>query len=199
MFARPWVVGRTLQSEVQRHFHAVVTGCGDEIVEILDGAQLRVYRVVSTLVAANRPGRADILGCGGHAVVAALAVHLADRMDGRKVDHVEAHFGDARQRLGGRRKGAVHGVARGVPATGGPGKDLVPRAEPSQRPVHPDPVLLAAGDQFAQRIGLQELGHLRRQRGAGAGERVTGLAQPARRLDQGIAVLPGHARRGALQ
>ena len=39
-----------------------------------------------------------------------------------------------------------------VPAAGGPREELVPRAEPGQRAIDPHAVLLAAGDQFAQRI-----------------------------------------------
>ena len=105
------MVGRALQRQVQRHLHALVAGGGDEVVEVVDRAQLRVHGVVAALVAADRPRRADVLGRGGDRVVAALAVHLADRMDRRQVHHVEAHLGDARQRLrrGGER--AVHRLA----------------------------------------------------------------------------------------
>ena len=79
-------------------------------------------------------------------------MHLADRVDRRQVHHVETHLGDPRQRLGRGRERAVNRVAVVVPATGGPGEELVPRAEPGQRPVHPDAVLLTARDHFAQRI-----------------------------------------------
>ena len=54
--------------------------------------------------------------------------------------------------LGRGREGAVHRLAVGVPSAGRARKHLVPRAEAGQRPIHPYPELLAAGDQFAQRI-----------------------------------------------
>jgi len=126
-------------------------------------------------------------------------MHLADRVDRRQVDDVEAHLGDAGQVLGGGCEGAVHRVALGVPATGRSRKHLVPRAEASQRPVHPDAVLLTARDQFAQRILLEHVDHFVCQSGARTGERVAGCPQPGRGVDQGIAVLTGCTRRSALQ
>ena len=47
--------------------------------------------VVAALVAADRPRRPTSPGAAVTRVVAALAVHLADRMDRRQVHHVEAH------------------------------------------------------------------------------------------------------------
>ena len=79
-----------------------------------------------------------------------------------------------------------------VPPAGGPRKHLVPGAETGQPAIHPDAVLLAAGDQFAQRILIQQLGHLGRQRRTRPGERVAGLAQRRGGLDQRVA-----QRRGA--
>ncbi len=140
-----------LQRQVQGHLHAQIVRGGDEVVEVVDGAQLGMNGVVAALVAADRPRRPHVAGSGGGGVVAALAVYLADRVDRRQVHHVEPHLGDARQRLGGGGERAVHRVAVGVPAAGRARKHLVPGAEAGQRPIHPDPELLAPGDQFAQR------------------------------------------------
>ena len=45
----------------------------------------------------DRVGAARIVGARGQAVVAALAVLAADRVDGREVEHVEAHVADIGQ------------------------------------------------------------------------------------------------------
>ena len=193
------MVGGALQRQIERHLHAFVPGGRDEVVEILDGAQLRMDRVMAALVAADRPWRTDVIGRCGDAVVAALAVHLADRVDRRQVDHVEAHPRDARQVLGGGGERAVDGIALGVPTAGRSRKHFVPRTEPGQRPIHPHAVLLTARDQFAQRILREHLGNLWRKSGARAGERIPGGTKPRRRVDQGKAVLAWCARRGPLQ
>ena len=121
-------------------------------------------RVVPASGGTDRPRRADVLGPGGQGVVGALAVHLADRVDGRHVDHVEAHVRDARQRGGRRREGAVHRPALGVAPTGRAGEQLVPGADQRPLAVHPHPVGLPARHQVANRVGRQELGHLLGQR-----------------------------------
>ena len=177
--AGPRMVRRALQRQVQRHLHARLSRRGDEVVEVVDRAQLGMDGVVAALVAADRPRRSDVAGRGGRGVVAALAVHLADRVDRRQVHHVEPHLGDARQRRRGGGEGAVHRVAVGVPAAGRTRKHLVPGAEAGQRPVHPDAVLLAAGDQFAQRILRQQFVDLGRQRQRRAGHRVAGVRSAA--------------------
>jgi hypothetical protein len=94
------------------------------------------------------------------------------------------------------RGNALLAVAK-VPCTGW--EQLVPGAEPRQRPVDPHAVLLAAGDQLTKRILGQQCGHVRRERGARPGERVTGLTQLLRRLDEGIAVLARDAGGGPLE
>ncbi len=76
----------------------------------------RVDRVVAALGRADRPRRADVVRLGDQRVVAALAVDLADRVDRRQVDDVEAHRGDGRQPLGRGRERAVHRWADRVPA-----------------------------------------------------------------------------------
>ncbi|CAG7261672.1 hypothetical protein PICSAR26_03906 [Mycobacterium avium subsp. paratuberculosis] len=199
VLARPRMIRRALQRQVERHLHAQFAGPGDERVEILDGAQIRVDGVVAALVAADRPRRAHIRRAGGGRVVAPLAMYLPDGMDRRQVDDVEAHRRDARQRRGRRREGAVHGVAVVVPAAGRAGEHLIPGAEAGQRPIHPDPVLLAAGQQIAQRILRQDLLDFRRQRQRRPGDRVPGGAQRGRGGQQRFAPGARHTRGGALE
>ncbi len=101
VLAHPRVVGRALQGEVERDLHAELACAGDEGVEVLQGAEVRVDRVVAALGGADRPGDAGIAGAGDEGVVGALAEGAADRVDRRQVDDVEAHLGDRRQPLGG--------------------------------------------------------------------------------------------------
>ena len=113
-------------------------------------------------------------------------MHLADRVDRRQVDHVEAH-----RAMRGSALAAVANVpCTGLPflstAAGGPREHLVPGAEAGLRPIHPDAVLLAAGDLVAQRILRKQLADLLGQRRARAGERVARLAKQLRGFDQRI-------------
>src|ERR1700752_4616417 len=54
-------------------------------------------RVVAALVRADGVGAARIVRAGPERVVAPLSIRLADRVNGRKVDDVEAHVADGRQ------------------------------------------------------------------------------------------------------
>ncbi len=94
---RPRVVRCALQGEVESDLHTQCPGLGDELVEVLDRAQRRVDGIVATALAADRPGRAGIVGTRDEGVVRALAVDLPDGMDRWQVDHVEAHRGDGGQ------------------------------------------------------------------------------------------------------
>ncbi len=67
------------------------------MAKLFERAQLRQDVLVSALGRADCPRAADILGSGGQCIVGALAVDASDRMDGRKVQHVEPHAGQVRQ------------------------------------------------------------------------------------------------------
>src|SRR5690606_14853290 len=93
---------------------------------VLDRAEVRMDRCVSALAGPDRPGAAGIARCDVQYVARALAVGRSYRVDGRQVQHIEAHRRDPWQlprRLLERR--AARGVGRG-----GTGEHLVPRAEP---------------------------------------------------------------------
>src|SRR5207237_2103811 len=84
MLAQPWMVGRALDREIERDLETVGGGRRLQTREILERAKLGVDRVVAALLGADRIGTARIVGPGHEAVVAALAIGPADRMDGRK-------------------------------------------------------------------------------------------------------------------
>ena len=101
----PGMVGRGLQRQVDRHFHAEFPGAGDERVEVGERAEVRVDGVVPAFRRADRPRRARVAGARLKGVVPPLAEGRADGVDRRQVDDVEAHLRD-------RLKTARRGVQR---------------------------------------------------------------------------------------
>jgi hypothetical protein len=77
--------------EIEGHLQAQRLRLGDETVERLEVAQVRMDRVVTSLGTADGVDRAGIVGTRVEGVVATLAERLPDRMDRRHVDDVEAH------------------------------------------------------------------------------------------------------------
>ena len=194
----PRVIRRALQRQIERYLQTEISRGGDELVEVGDRAQLRMHRVVAAFVAADRPRRADVTGRGRGGVVAALSVHLADRVDRRQVDHVEAHLRDARQ--------AAAAVAK-VPCTG--------LTLASQPPVergnssYQDPKLASGRSTqtpyCSPRVTSSRSGYCVRSSsisgvnaGRGAGNRIAGSSQRFRGLQQRLAPGAGNPGRGPL-
>ncbi len=119
MLRQPGVVGRGLDREVERDLEPGLPRRGDERVEVLQRPELGMDRVVAALLAADRPRAAGIALRRGQRVVPALAVRLADRVDRRQVDDVEAELGQLRQHL-------LHALEAAPAAR----EELVPGAEP---------------------------------------------------------------------
>src|SRR6202030_204844 len=86
-----------LDGEVERDLDAVCARRAAQPAEIVDAAERRMDGVVAALAAADRVRAAEIVRRGAQAVVAALAVGRADRMNRREIDDVEAHVADRRQ------------------------------------------------------------------------------------------------------
>lgn len=156
VLTHPGVVRRALQRQVQRDLDAVVARLGDEVVEVLDAAEVGMDRVMTALVRADRPhgsgaGGRGVGGSRGRGVVGALAMGEPDRVDRRQVDDVEPHVGDGWQPLGG---GAER--ARTLPAVGavedrpfGAGEELVPRSDQGAPAVHREGEPAGACDEVA--------------------------------------------------
>ena len=83
----------------QRQLHALRAGGLDQPAEVLVRAQGRQDVLVAALFRADGPGAADVAGLGHERIVAALALQPADGVDGREIQHVEAHLRDARQHI----------------------------------------------------------------------------------------------------
>ncbi len=166
----PRVVRGGLQGKVQGHFQPQFPGPRHEGVEVLEGAQVRVDGVVAALLGPDGPGRAGIVRPGEQGVVRALAVLDADRVDRRHVDDVEAHGRDGVEALGGGAEGAGGPLAGVVVADGafGPGEELVPGAPAGELALHQQRVLLGDGDQFADRLAVDDGGDLGAESGGEA-------------------------------
>src|SRR5258708_4326291 len=82
MFARVWVVGRALEGYVERDVDALLRCDLDEPAELVEGAELRVDRLMPTLLRAYGPRTARLAGLR-RLVVGSLALGLADGMDRR--------------------------------------------------------------------------------------------------------------------
>ncbi|MNY21662.1 hypothetical protein D3C86_1552240 [compost metagenome] len=119
---QPGVVGRALDGEVQRDLHSLPARGVHQPQEILQRSQLGFDGIVPAAVRSDGVGAADIIGFGAQAVVAALAVALADGMDGRQVEHVEPHVAHVRQPGDDIVEGAVPAGLRGL----GPREQFVP-------------------------------------------------------------------------
>ena len=83
-----------------------------QALEILERAQLRQDVLVAAFRGADGPGTADIARARTQRIVGALAVDAADRMDGRQVQHIEAHVGEVGQARLDVAEGAVRPALR---------------------------------------------------------------------------------------
>ena len=192
MLAHVGMVRRAIQGEVQRHLKAQRPGFPEEKLEVVHRAEGGLDRAVAAGRAADGPRRPDVAGLADGGVVLALAVGDADRVDGRQVDHVEAH---------------AHGVFQRRPtvAEGGVGdpvgdriarEELVPRREARLLPLDDHGVRhRMEREQGAVRPVGQHGGHLRRldqfqrlPRGQ-TRQQLAQLDQVAR--DLGLALQPG--------
>ena len=184
---RPWVVRCALEGQIEGDLEAERLGVGEEVLEVLHRAQLRVRgRVVL-----DGPRGTHVARLCSHRIVAALAVHLADGMNGREVDGVKTHLRHAGQRALRGLKGAVDGVAICVPTAGGAGEELVPGAVAGLGTLDVDFVNLAFGDELAQRVVLENFGDLGGEGGGdalgegGIGSKCLGRSEERARLVRG--------------
>ena len=92
MLAQPGMIGRALHGEIERDLHARARRRLRPARE--NPRACRARGCIASWPPSRRAdgiGAAGIAGSGRQRVVAALAVGLADRMDRRQIEHVEAH------------------------------------------------------------------------------------------------------------
>src|SRR5581483_7055138 len=127
MLLEPRVVGRALDREVERDLEPELLRVRAEPLELLHRPELGIDRLVPALLAADRPRAARVVRARLERVVPALAVRVADRMNGREVHDVEAELREARQ---------LAPYAFEAPERAW--EELVPRAEACELPVDVD-------------------------------------------------------------
>ena len=76
-------------------------------VEVVERVQVGIHGRVAPEAIPYRPWAPDVIRLGDQRIVLAFAMCLANRMDGRKVDDVEAHGGNRGEVLHGRSESAV--------------------------------------------------------------------------------------------
>ncbi len=69
MFLQPWMVGRTLDREIERDLQSLRMRLFDQTVEIVEAAQLGMNGVMATRLVADRIRASGIRGAGGQRVV----------------------------------------------------------------------------------------------------------------------------------
>ena len=131
MLARPGMVGRALDREIERDLQSQAPGGQHEMIEIVETAERRLDRGMAASLAANRPRAAGTIGQRGQRVVGPLAMRMANRMYRRKINDVEAEVADCGQPAFGlpQRRGAPRDVSLRAR------EHLVPGAAARQWPV----------------------------------------------------------------
>src|SRR5262249_26229670 len=91
------MVRRALDGKIKSELDAMGGTRLAQETKIVDGAERGMDGIVTTFVAANRVGTADVVGRDGQAVIFAFAIGRTDRMDRRQVEDIKSHLFDARQ------------------------------------------------------------------------------------------------------
>ena len=151
------MVGGALQSKIEGDLDAKLIGLLNQRIKVLQGAQIRVDGVVATGSGPDSPRAADVVGLRGQRIVAALAVNLANGVDGREVHGVKTHACCALKLTCCRLEGPVNRVTLIVPPTGRAREELIPAAHQRLRALHRNLVGFPAGQKIANRVQLQKL------------------------------------------
>ena len=157
VIAKPGVVGRALDREVEGDLQVVLPRRHDQALELGQRAEVGVHGRVPSGLAPDRPRASGVAGLRDGGVVAPLAVGDPDRVDRRQVDDVEAQLGQPRELL-------LHAGE----APEGAREQLVPRADAG--PLAVDVHLVRRRPPALVPLGAagQRLGHGRRGGGGGA-------------------------------
>jgi len=91
MLGHPRVIRRRLEREVHRNLEPERVGLGNEPVEGVKVPEVGMDGIVPALLGSDGPRRAWIGRPRVERVVGSLAKRFADWVDGREVDHIEAH------------------------------------------------------------------------------------------------------------
>ncbi len=141
-----------VDGEVERDFQAAFFGLFQQPDEIVQGAQFWLDLAMPARGSADGPRAAHIVGMGGERVVFALSGSDADGMDGREINHIEAH----RLCVIKARQAVAEGAVPVVAALGAPREKLIPCREPRPLAFDNDAERLRGRGQGAVGIGVHE-------------------------------------------
>src|SRR5215470_7364701 len=85
------MIGDTLEGDVEGYLYPVLLSCGEQALEIVQGPELGMDGRMPAGGRPDGPGTAWIIGSGNGGIVLALAVDLANRMNGRKIEDIKTH------------------------------------------------------------------------------------------------------------
>src|SRR5262249_35516118 len=85
------MIRSTLEGNVESYLYAMLLSCGEQAPEIVQGPELGMDSRMSASGRPDGPRTAWIIGSGHGGIVLALAVDLANRMNGRKIEDIKTH------------------------------------------------------------------------------------------------------------
>src|SRR5271170_3523237 len=94
MFFHPGVIGRALKGNIHRDFKPETLCPRHQMLKICKRAKFRMYRSMSSRFIPDGPGTANIARLRSYRIVFAFAKTLADGMNRRQIENVEAHVSD---------------------------------------------------------------------------------------------------------
>ena len=85
------VIRRAVDREIQRDFKTALLRLTHQPNKILNSAQRRLNRLVPTSLATDGPRRPHVILIGYQGIVLALAIRETNGVNGREINHIEAH------------------------------------------------------------------------------------------------------------
>src|SRR6266851_261837 len=126
------MIGGALEGDIESYLYPILLGCGDQAPEIVQGPELWMDGRMPAGGRPNGPGTAWIIGGGHGGIVLALAVHLANRMNGRKIENVKTHT----RQVGQTCLASLEGTVLAWHRRAGAWKHLIPGAKAGLVTVH---------------------------------------------------------------
>src|SRR5258708_17602470 len=102
MLAHPWMVGRALDCEVERHLHSQAIGSSVETIEVADRPERRIDRSMTSGLATDRPRTAGKVRPTVERIARSLAIGMPNRMNRGQVHDVKTQvpkFGQTARRV----------------------------------------------------------------------------------------------------
>ena len=96
MLLEPRMILRALDGKIQSNLKPILSSGLHQIAKVLAATQFRVNRVMPTVGAADGVRATRVIRPRLQRVIRPLAMGAADRMDRRKIQHIETHVSNHR-------------------------------------------------------------------------------------------------------